>query len=120
LHRFGKTTHSYSFPLTDFSASYRFSNPEGIIVYVYGQNHGVSGTNFCTSYYYFVGSGMRNLSAAFTANDIPSTELECHSFQEYLITFVANIKGIHLGDGNLKWYINSALQPDLTNEETRY
>ena len=91
------------FPLTNLSASYVFSNPAGIIVLGYGI-HGVFGTP--ASYYYLAGSSMRNLSAAFTANNIPYTELHNNPFCEHDITFIANIEGINPNPGSLKWYIN--------------
>ena len=91
----------YSMPLTNDTMSYVFTNPADLIIY------GTESNNFSRiSYYYLAGSGMRNLSAAFTANGIPSTALAGHSFQECDITFVANIEGIHPSAGSLKWYID--------------
>jgi len=92
----------YNFPFTNFSASYRFSNSAKIIVLGYGTGNdgGVK------SYYYLAGSGMRDLSAAFTANDIPYNELSNHIFCEHDIMFIANVEGIHPDVGSLKWYIN--------------
>jgi len=93
----------YNFSLTNFSASYIFSNPAGIIVLGYGI-YGELGQS--ASYYYLAGSSMRNLSAAFTANNIPYNELHNNPFCEHDITFDANIEGIHPNPGSLKWYIN--------------
>ena len=97
----------YNFPFTNFSASYRFSNPAKIIVLGYGTGNNI---NVTKSYYYLAGSAMRNLSAAFTANDIPYNKLSEHIFCEHDITFVANVEGIHQDVGSLKWYINEGEQ----------
>jgi len=89
----------YRMPLYQNTASYYFSNSAGLIVLCYGDGLGVS-------YYYPAGFSMRNLSAAFTANNIPYNKLSEHLFCEHDITFVANIEGIHPNAGSLKWYIN--------------
>jgi len=89
----------YRMPLYQGTASYYFSNPASLIVLCYGDGPAVS-------YYYPVGFAMRNLSAAFTANNIPYNELSDHIFCEHDITFVANIEGIHPNPGSLKWYID--------------
>lgn len=90
-----KTSMSYyNFPLTDHTAYYIFSNPAGIIVLGYGvlTVPGPGGA----SHYYLAGSGMRNLSAAFTANNIPYTELSEHIFCEHDITFFPLWRGYTL------------------------
>jgi len=111
----GTSMSFYNFPLTNLSASYMFSNPAKIIVYGYGNNS----TNWASSYYYLAGSGMRNISAAFTANNIPYNELSDHIFCEHdNITFFANVDGIHPNAGSLKWYIDNTLQPNLTDSLT--
>jgi len=58
----------YNMPLFNSTASYVFTNPDGLIVLGYGNGPNVS-------YYYLASSAMRNLSAAFTANGIPYDEL---------------------------------------------
>jgi len=111
----GKDMSFYELPLTNLSASYVFSNPEGIIVLGYGI-YGIAGAS--ASYYYLAGSSMRNLSAAFTANDIPYAEMSGHFFQECEITFASHIEGIHSNPGSLNWYIDDELQPHLTDSLT--
>jgi len=114
-HAAGGTSMSfYNFPLTNLSASYTFSNPAKIIVFGYG--NGTSG--WPSSYYYLAGSAMRNLSAAFTANNIPYNELSNHIFCEHDITFVANVEGIHPNQGSLKWYINDGHYSAATDSLT--
>ena len=104
----------YNFPLTNLSATYLFSNPAKIIVYGYG-NGSIS---WAAAYYYLAGSAMRNLFAAFTANNIPYNDMHNNPFCEHDITFVANIEGIHPNQGSLKWYIDGALQSVLTDHHT--
>jgi len=89
----------YTMPLTHNTASYHFTNPAGFIILCYGS--GIS-----ASYYYPAGFAMRNLSAAFTANDIPYAKMSEHLFCEHDITFIANVEGIHSNPGSIKWYIN--------------
>ncbi|MCL2246728.1 MAG: IgGFc-binding protein, partial [Lentimicrobiaceae bacterium] len=101
----------YTMPLTHNTASYNFTNPAGLIILCYGS--GIS-----VSYYYSAGFAMRNLSAAFTANNIPYDELHSHPFCEHDITFVANIEGIHPNAGSLNWYINGVHQTALTDLHT--
>ena len=90
-------------PLTHPTASYNFTNEAGLIILCYGSGQSVS-------YYYSAGFALRNLSAAFTANNIPYNKLSDHIFCEHDITFVANIEGIHPNAGSLKWYINDPEQ----------
>ena len=100
----------YSMPLTDATNSYLFSNPHGIIILGYAVGAGIY-----TSYYYLAGSSMRNMSATFTANNIPYYEMFGNMFCENDITLVADIEGIHPSAGSLKWYIDNVPQPQLTD-----
>ncbi|MCL2511817.1 MAG: IgGFc-binding protein, partial [Bacteroidales bacterium] len=102
----------YSMPLNSSTESYLFTNSAGLIILGYGYGPPRA------SYYYLAGSAMRDLSAAFTANNIPYNALSEHLFCEDEITFVANIQGIHPDAGSLKWYINNVLQTDLTDQLT--
>jgi hypothetical protein len=101
----------YTMPLTHNTASYNFTNQAGLIVLCYGSGPAVS-------YYYSAGFAMRNLSAAFTANNIPNGEMFDHLFCEHDITFVANVEGINPNPGSLNWYINNVHQPALTDQLT--
>jgi len=103
----------YSMPITSSTASYLFSNQQGIIVLGYG----VGMVGSIRSYYYLAGSAMRDLDANFYANDVYHGEMADHLFCEHDIDFVANIKGIHPDAGSLTWYIDGNLQIDLTDEE---
>ncbi|MCL2290641.1 MAG: IgGFc-binding protein [Bacteroidetes bacterium] len=93
----------YTMPLTDHSASYLFSNQDGLIILGYG---------FCAeyviqTYYYLAGSAMRDLDAYFTANDIHFQVLKDTLICEDLITFRAEIEGLHpTHPERIKWYID--------------
>ena len=97
----------YIMPLDDPDASYYFTNDAGIIVMCYG-----IGPN--ESYYYLAGSSMRNLSAAFSANDVPYTEMADTLFCVNEITFTTNILNTAEVD-SMKWYKQklSGNTPDL-------
>jgi hypothetical protein len=90
-------------PLTHTTASYLFSNPQGMIILGYG----VSTTTAPSSYYYLAYSAMRNLSSGFYVNDI-----YCHSLQDTAflcsstVNFRAEIEGLHPDAGSLKWFVN--------------
>jgi hypothetical protein len=101
----------YDMPLTNTAASYYFTNDAGLIIMGYG----VGGYE---SYYFLSASSMRNLSAAFFANDVASTDMANHPFCENTITFTTEISGISPDPGSLKWYINNVLQTNLTDIRT--
>jgi hypothetical protein len=90
----------YKMPLTDAdaTAAYYFTNPAGFLLLCYGWGNS-------ESYYYLAYSAMRNLEAAFTANNIAHDEMVDHLFCERDIEFFANIEGIHPDEGSLTWYI---------------
>ena len=92
-------------------ASYRFINAEGLFVLGYG----IGASN---SYYYLAGAAMRNLSAAFIANEVPFSEMAAHLFCENEITFVAQIDGINSNNGSLRWYIDGSLHSELEDLHT--
>jgi hypothetical protein len=97
----------YHLPLTDPNASYYFTNDAGLIVLCYGVGP-------AESYYYLAGSSMRNLSAAFSANGVPYTEMADTLFCVNEITFTTNISNIAEVD-SMKWYKQklSGNTPDL-------
>ena len=90
----------YNMPLTNPNASYYFTNPKGLIVMGYG-------TGLAESYYYLAGSAMRELDAAFYANDIHFQELEENPFCEKEITFRAELDNMGIDVDSIKWYINN-------------
>ena len=103
----------YKMPLTNDTAAYYFTSSSGrFLILGYGASNGMG------SYYYLAYSAMRNLSAAFTANNIPYGELSNHIFCEQEITFVANVDGIHPDEGSLEWYIDGEIQSEFTDSLT--
>ena len=90
----------YTMPLTNFNASYLFTNPKGVIIMCYGLGG-------ASSYYYLAGSALRDLTAAFFANNISYLDLKDHLFCENDIEFhaVAEETGTVTID-SLKWYID--------------
>ena len=101
----------YNMPLTNSTASYYFTNQAGIILLCYGV-----GTR--ESYYYLGSSAMRNLNAAFYANDIYYQSLLSHTFCTNDITFRAEIEGISPEQGSLKWYIDGVEQIAMEDQLT--
>jgi hypothetical protein len=90
----------YIMPLTNATASYNYTNTKGLIVMCYGY-----GTD--ESYFYLAGSAMRDLEAAFYANDVHFQDLKDNPFCAGEVTFRAEIEGLHPSAGSLKWYINN-------------
>jgi hypothetical protein len=97
----------YSMPLTNHYTTYTFSNPEGVIVFGYGVNN----ANTPASYYYLAYSAMRDLDAAFFANDIHFQDLKDNPICESEITFRAEIEGLHqTAADRIRWFIEGAEQ----------
>ena len=95
-------TSFYIMPLTNNTASYLFSNPKGLIILGYG---------FCSAsvlqtYYYLAGSAMRDLQAAFYANDIHCGDLENNQICEKEVFFRAEIENMSVEIDSIKWYID--------------
>ena len=92
----------YSMPLTNETQPYVFTNSKGLIIYGYGCNYTALG-----SYYYLAGSAMRDLDAAFYANDIHFQDLKENPFCEGLVDFRAEINGLHpTHPERLTWWID--------------
>ena len=91
----------YIMPLYNDTASYYFTNNAGLIVMGYG-------IGYAESYYYLAGSAMRDLDAAFYANDVHFQELKDIAFcANELVAFRAAIDGeIHSDPEHVKWYID--------------
>jgi len=90
----------YHIPLTNETASYHFTNNAGLMVMGYG-------TGPAESYYYLAGSAMRELDAAFYADDVHFQDLAENPFCAGLVEFRAEIEGdLHPEPEHLKWYIN--------------
>jgi hypothetical protein len=92
-------TSFYNMPLTDDTASYRFTNDAGLIILCYGIGD-------AESYYYLAGSAMRDLTAAFFAKEVHYQDLPEELFCIKEIDFRADIKGLDYNTGSLKWYID--------------
>jgi len=90
----------YSMPLTHQTASYNFTNTEGLIVMGYG-------VGLRVSYYYLAYSAMRKFEASFFANDIHYLDIPSEIFCIGNIDFHAEIEGMGIDAGSLKWYINN-------------
>ena len=102
----------YIMPLSNETASYNFTNSKGLIVMCYGIGQ-------AESYYYLAGSAMRDLEAAFYANDVHFQDLKENPFCENEITFRAEIEGeLHPSAGHLKWYINGVEQISAADQLT--
>ena len=94
----------YSMPLTNETESYLFYNQQGMIVFGYGIGYHIF---ICASYYYLAGSAMRDLDAAFYANDIHFQDLPDTAFCAGAVEFRAEIEGeLHPDAGHLKWYVD--------------
>ena len=91
----------YNMPLPDFSASYIFSNPEGVMVFGYGLNT-VAYSTAASSYYYLAGSGMRNLQMSFYVNGIHYEDLSSEIITTPNINFHAEIEDW----SSLRWFID--------------
>jgi len=93
-----------NFQLTNFSASYVFSNPNGIIVLGYSLCGSIVNG---ASYYYLAGSAMRDLQATFYANEITYQLLKENQFCEGTVDFLAVIEGLHpTHPERLTWWID--------------
>jgi len=105
----------YNFLLAEINASYVFSNPEGIIVLGYGKGAPYT----MGSYYYLAYSAMRDLDAAFYANDIHFQDLKENPFCAGLVDFRAEIEGLHQTHWEkIRWYVNGTEEPGTLNQET--
>jgi len=101
----------YTMPLTNFTESYYFTNDAGLIILCYG-----TGTN--ESYYFLAGSAMRDLQAAFYANDIHYQDLEEQPFCENLVEFRAETENMGVEVVSLEWYIDGIEYLPAHNQET--
>jgi len=105
----------YSFKLTEKNKSYIFSNPNGLLVY--GYSHG--DMSVPSTYYVLAGSAMRDLDAAFYANDIHFQELKENPFCTGMVDFRAVINGLHpTHPQRIRWYVDGAMEPGTLNQET--
>jgi hypothetical protein len=105
----------YNFQLTNLSASYVFSNPTGIIILGYATGDG----NFLASYYYLAGSAMRDLDAAFYANDIHFQDLKDNYFCDGFVEFRAEIEGLHpTHPERLRWFVDGVEETSALDQLT--
>jgi hypothetical protein len=102
----------YSMPLTNETASYMFTNQNGLIVLCFA-----SGNQ--DTYYYLAGSAMRELDAAFYANDIHFQDFKENPICEGDVEFRAAIQGLHpTAPDRIKWYVDGAEEPGTLNQVT--
>ena len=88
----------YTMPLAN--NAYRFTNSNNLIVMGYG-------VGLAESYYYLAGSAMRELDAAFYANDIHFQELKDTAFcVNEVVDFRAEVENMGIGMDSIKWYID--------------
>ncbi|MCL2041914.1 MAG: IgGFc-binding protein, partial [Bacteroidales bacterium] len=101
----------YTMPLADETASYYFTNDAGLIILCYG-------TGPAESYYYLAYSAMRDLQAAFYANDIHYQDLENNPICENVIEFRAETENMGVEVVSLEWYIDGVEYLPAHNQET--
>ena len=92
----------YNMQLSSQNTVYSFINPAGITLlgYATGKN------NNLISYYYLAYSAMRDLDAAFYANDIHYQDLKNTLFCTKNVNFRAEIEEFSAGNDHVKWYID--------------
>ena len=91
----------YTMPLDNPTASYNFTNQAGLFILGYA-------SGYASSYYYLAGSAMRDLDAAFYANNVHFQELPDTTFCDKVVNFRAEIENIGVAADSIKWYINGA------------
>jgi len=92
----------YQMPLTNDTASYFFANQAGLFVLCYGIADNIGQA----SYYYLAGSAMRELDAAFYANDVHFQDLKDTAFCAGNVNFRAEIENMGVDMDSIKWFIN--------------
>jgi hypothetical protein len=102
----------YSMPLTNDMASYYFTNQKGLIILCFAEG--------IDSYYYLAGSAMRDLDAAFYANEIHNQDLKDNYFCDGFVNFRAEIEGLAPPTvaERIKWFVNGTEEPGTLNQET--
>jgi len=102
----------YNVQLTNSVSSYTYANTDKLFVMCYG-----TGNN--ESYYYLACSAMRDLDAAFYANDIHFQEMKENPFCAGMVYFRAEINGLHpTHPQRIKWFVDGVEEPGTLNQET--
>jgi hypothetical protein len=102
----------YKMPLTNGTAANYFTNSAGFLILCYGYGNGNE------TYYYISGSAMRDLDAAFYANDIHFQELKDTVFCAGNVNFRAEIEGdLHTDPVSLKWYIDGVEEVSAQDQQ---
>jgi len=100
----------YRMPLTNDTATYCFTNSAGLFVLCYADG-------FSVSYYYLAGSAMRELDAAFYANDVHFQDLRDTAFcAGGAVNFRAEIENMEVDIDSIKWYINGFQETSALNQ----
>ena len=101
----------YNMPLqANFSSSYTYSNPTGLIVLCYATGSDRE------SYYYLANSAMHNSKPAFYINEIYYPHLPNTTFCPGEVTFRAFVPEMNSSSGSLKWYIDDIEEIDARDE----
>ena len=98
--------------LTNDTAAYYFTNPAGFLIFCFGIGNS-------ESYYYLAYSAMRDLDAAFYANDIHFQDLKDNSMCEGTVEFRTEIEGLHqTHEERIRWFVNGTEESGTLNQET--
>jgi len=89
----------YNMPLSNANESYCFENKAKLFVLGYG-------TGNSEAYYYLAGSAMRDLQAAFYANNVHFQDLSSQVICTKDVNFRAEIEDYNSSQDSLRWYIN--------------
>jgi len=103
----------YDITFTNIDVSYNYENKDGLIVFGYG----FSAPNAGASYHYVASSGVRELIAAFYANEIHYKDLENTPICENMVEFRADIDGMGMNVDSIIWYINGVPEPSAQNQQ---
>jgi len=99
----------YTMPMTNASASYHFTNKNGLIILC-------CGLGLDESYYYSAYSAMKNLFARFFANDVIYNDLSSQFFCKNDVTFRAELSEIDLDSETVLWYIDGTEEINARNK----
>jgi len=103
----------YDMIFTNIDVSYNYENKDGLIVFGYG----FSAPNAGASYHYVASSGIRELIAAFYANEIHYKDLENTPICENMVAFRADIDGMGVNVDSIIWYIDGVPEPSAQNQQ---
>ena len=91
--------------------NFNFNNPNGLFIMGYG-------IGSAESYYYLAGSAMRDLDAAFYANDVYFQDLPNTTFCDKNVHFQAEIEDFNAEQDSIKWYIENVEYEPASGQST--